>query len=147
MQWTWDDQGQRQKKMRKMQDLYYLEAPQSKAGAESHRLYDSSREVVSVWKYKYVPEMIGKKKKPKNPHKTKAPSLKHMLSNPGPKSWNRPRDSLSDFWRLSSPAPLLQAWSARLPQRSPICSNHCTSIRWRKNSTTGFAFFPKQYKV
>lgn len=61
--------GPTTKENEKNADLYYLEASQSKAGAESHRLYDSSREVVSVWKYKYIPEMIEKKPqktKPKN---------------------------------------------------------------------------------
>lgn len=64
-----------------------LEASQSKAGAESLRLYESSRQVLSVWKYKYIPEIVDRKK----PHK-EPPSLKHALSNPGPKSLNRLTD-------------------------------------------------------
>lgn len=45
---------------KKVSGFVLLEASQSKAGAESHRLYESSRQAVSVWKYKYIPEMTGK---------------------------------------------------------------------------------------
>lgn len=47
-------------KKKKTSGFILLEASQSKVGAESHRLYGSSRQAMSVWKYRYIPEMTGK---------------------------------------------------------------------------------------